>query len=61
MPRKKRHLAPFERAQNVGIRRIAKRRLLPDFLDIAESRHVVKPTTADDADFRLHKSSPVNS
>ena len=51
MARQKCNLAPCKRAQNIRIRRIAEGCLLPHFMCVAEARHVVQTTPADDANF----------
>ena len=49
------NLAAFERAQNIGVRRVAEWSLLLHFPHVGEAGHGIKPTAADDADFRLRQ------
>ena len=43
VPRKKRHFAALQRAQNIGVRRIAERRLMLHFLRHREPGMVYSP------------------
>src|ERR1019366_8517126 len=53
MAREKCHLATLKSPQNVSIRRISKRRLLLHLVRVAETRHVVQTTAADNANLCL--------
>src|SRR5208283_3600655 len=53
MPRQEGNLAAFERAENVGVGRVAKRRLQPPFVHLTEPGHVVQTTAADNSNLCL--------
>ena len=53
MPRQKCYFASFQGAQNIGIRRAAKRSLEVEFVNIRKSGHGIQSTAPDNADFRL--------
>jgi hypothetical protein len=55
--REKCDFAPFQRAEDVGVRRRAERRLHAHFFNFGESGHGIQSATPDDADFRLCHSS----
>ena len=57
MPREKCHLAAFERAEDVSIRRLAEGRILFHFLHISEPGHGIKPAAADDSNLRLRQTT----
>ena len=50
VPREKRDALAAQRADDVGRRRLAERRLHPPLLAVGELRHVVQAAAADDAD-----------
>ena len=52
------NFAAFERPQDVGIRRLAERRLEAHLFNFSEAGHRVQPAPAYDPDFRLRQSSP---
>src|SRR5208283_5584384 len=53
--RKKRHFATGQRAEHVGIRRRAERRLQRHFVDIGKAGHGVQTTPTDYSDLRLQR------
>ena len=57
MARKKRHLAPFQRAEHVSVRRFAERGLHCNFTDVCEAGHGIQTTAAHNADFSLLQES----
>ena len=52
-----RDLAPFECSEDVGVRRLTERRLLPDFPHIAQPGHRVQPAASDDSNLRLRQTT----
>ena len=51
VPRQERHLAAFQIAQNVCVRRLPKRRVNHHFFNVRKPGDVVQTTTADNANF----------
>ena len=58
VPRKKCDLAALKRTQYIGVGRISEWSLLLHFPDVANTGHGIKPTAANDANFRLRQESP---
>ena len=53
MARKKRHLAPFQRAEHVSVRGLAERGLHCNFTNVCEAGHGIQTAAAHNADFSL--------
>src|SRR5262249_27338919 len=59
MPRQECHLAPFQGAEHVRVRRLAERGLHRDLVDVSESGHGIQTAAAHNADFcLLQRESP---
>ena len=56
--RQKSDLAAFERAQDIGVGRVAEWSLLLEFPHVGEAGHGIKPAAADDANFCVRQRSP---
>ena len=55
--RQKGYLATLKRTEHIGVRGRAERRLQLDFVHLAQPRHRIQPTAADDSDFRLWQTT----
>src|SRR5581483_11019609 len=53
MPRQKRHLAPFQSSENIGVRRGAKGRLQIDLMNVGKAGHGIQATAPNNANFSL--------